>query len=84
MGQLLMGCSTYSLNPAGPATMWRGSLLPFALIYSASNKDTTDMRAALRRHLAMLGVERQALGPTYAPDDWLSSGRTGTGRTPTR
>ena len=25
-----------------------------------------------------------ALGPTYAPDDWLSSGRTGTGRTSTR
>jgi hypothetical protein len=47
-------------------------------------QDTTNMRAALRRHLAMLGVERQALGPTYAPDDWLSSGRTGTGRTPTR
>jgi hypothetical protein len=78
-----MDCSTYSLNRAGQATMWRGSFAVCTDLLGIE-QDTTDMRAALRRHLAMLGVERQALGPTYAPDDWLSSGRTGTGRTPTR
>ncbi|MGH3571779.1 MAG: hypothetical protein ACRDUW_08110, partial [Pseudonocardiaceae bacterium] len=37
--------------------------------------------AALRRHLAMLDVERQ--GPAYAAGAGCSSGRTGSGRTPT-